>query len=287
MEYKTLENTDLHLIHQAFLEAFSDYDVPMALSFEDFESKMKCNGLALDASLGAFEEGKLVAFVLNGVRMWKGRRTIYDSGTAVIPAYRHTGITSQMFEYLSSVCAHKQIEVYLLEVIQDNDSAVRLYTKQSFKVSREFICYKRTDKNFDTEIPFPENSHLERVDHLNEARGNLIRTFWNDCPSWQNSIDAVMASEDAYMYTLAKKGDHIVGYGVIDKKSGSIPQLAVDPKYRRHKIGTAILQDLAGQTEGCGLRAVNINADDPATNAFMKAIGFTCFVRQYEMEKEL
>lgn len=51
----------------------------------------------------------------------------------MIAAYRHRGITNHLFETLESVLRNKQIEVYRLEVIKDNENARKLYDKQDFK----------------------------------------------------------------------------------------------------------------------------------------------------------
>lgn len=55
------------------------------MSLETFERKLKRNGFKLGVSAGAFEHGRLVGFVLNGVREWTGEKTIYDTGTGVVP----------------------------------------------------------------------------------------------------------------------------------------------------------------------------------------------------------
>ena len=85
MEYRSLTGTSIKSIHEAFLQAFSDYKVPMNLSLETFEKKLKRNGFKPEFSAGAFENGRLVGFVLNGVREWDGEKTIYDTGTGVVP----------------------------------------------------------------------------------------------------------------------------------------------------------------------------------------------------------
>lgn len=48
-------STSLCTVYQAFLEAFSDYEIPMEMSFDEFESRMKRNGLSLDVSVGAYD----------------------------------------------------------------------------------------------------------------------------------------------------------------------------------------------------------------------------------------
>ena len=87
MEYRSLTDTTTKCMH----EAFSDYEVPMNLSLEIFERKLKRNGFKPEVSAGAFEDDRFVGFVLNGVREWAGEKTIYDTGTGVVPEFRGAG----------------------------------------------------------------------------------------------------------------------------------------------------------------------------------------------------
>ena len=82
--YKTLENIELEVIYNTFVEAFSDYQVKFDISFYNFQIMMKRRGLNLEFSMGTFKDGKMVGFILNGVREWNGKITIYDVGTGFL-----------------------------------------------------------------------------------------------------------------------------------------------------------------------------------------------------------
>ncbi len=71
-----------------------------------------------------------------------------------------------------------------------------------------------------------------------------LTEFWDFVPSWQNSIDSINAVSDSFIYSIVRFDDNIVGYGVIDKKTGDIPQIAVNKNYRRKGIARSILTDL-------------------------------------------
>lgn len=285
MEYRSLTNTTTKCIHEAFLQAFSDYQVPMNMSLETFERKLKRNGFKPEVSAGAFENGRLVGFVLNGVREWAGEKTIYDTGTGVVPEFRGTGIGNKLLNLVNELCIRNHIGVYLLEVLQDNVGAVNLYKKQGFQVKRGLNCYKLSEKS--VKLSTGMRGKLYQVEKMDKEVWNLVKNFWEYSPSWQNGEDAVCAVENSFGYTLAELEGTIIGYGIVDKVTGDIPQLAVDCRYRRQGIATAILQDLQGQTQGTGLTVINVDERDESLNAFLKQMGFQAYVTQYEMIKDI
>lgn len=107
--YKTLENIELEVIYNTFVEAFSDYQVKFDISFDNFQIMMKRRGLNLDFSMGTFKDGKMVGFILNGVREWNGKTTIYDVGTGVVLEHRKKGVTGAMFKKLLEVCRDRRL----------------------------------------------------------------------------------------------------------------------------------------------------------------------------------
>jgi ribosomal protein S18 acetylase RimI-like enzyme len=139
--YSTLEGISIEELHRAFLNAFSDYQVNVKLPLSEFQEMLQRRGFVQNASIGAFQNDKLVGFVLNGIRDWNGRLTSYDLGTGVIEMYRRQGITSNMFQNSKQLLQKMQVEQYLLEVIQTNTSAVQLYKKQGFSTLRDFECF--------------------------------------------------------------------------------------------------------------------------------------------------
>ena len=209
ISYQTLEKTDAETLYRAFLEVFSDYTVPMDLSLSQFRQMLQRRGYTPEISVGAFEKEKLVGFVFNGLRGWNGKTTAYDLGTVVVAVYRRRGITSEIISHAKKQFAQKSVDQYLLEVIQSNESAVRLYTRQGFQVCRELTCYT-LDRN-----RFRETSAC-KVENVGVVDLEPLAGFWDFLPSWQNSIASVSAVPSAFQYVIVRDGDRIVGYGMID-----------------------------------------------------------------------
>ena len=285
MEYRTLINTSTHCIYEAFSQAFADYQVSVDMLLESFEIMLKRNGYMPEISAGAFDDGVLVGFVLNGVRVWDGEKTIYDLGTGVIPTFRRKGITENLLNLVKELCQKNNIGAYQLEVIQTNEGAVALYQKQGFQAKRALNCY-----SLEGNLAEPlENTKLKlhRPQEIETEQWELLKRFWNYSPSWQNGIDSVCAIPDTFGYTLAESEETLIGYGIVQKANGDIVQLAVDPQYRRKGVATEILLDLQKQTKKSRMSAINVDERDEAANSFLKRMGFNIFVTQYEMVKSL
>ncbi|MEW9097390.1 MAG: GNAT family N-acetyltransferase [Clostridiaceae bacterium] len=281
--YKTLENIDIKILHIAFLNAFSDYQVKLDLPLYKFEQMLKRKGYSPELSIGAFKDEVLIGFIFNGLRNWEGKTSIYDLGTGVVPEYRKQGATSNMFDNMLKILKQRNIKQYLLEVIQSNISAFELYKKQGFKIIRTFSCFQLDKSSYN-----PLSTY--KVEHINEIDSTILDQlikFWEVTPSWQNSIDSIKALPDSFIYTIASLNNTIVGYGIIDKKTGDIPQIAVDNNHRHKGVGQSILTDLISSTESNKISILNVDDQSTTLKNFLYKSGFNNYINQYEMLLEL
>lgn len=277
--YKTLENTNIEILHQTFVDAFSDYKVKIDLPFWKFEQMLQRRGYVSEISIGAFINDKLVGFVLNGFRGWNGKSTVYDLGTGVVGEYRKQGITSNVLLKIGELLKEKKVEQYLLEVIQTNTSAFELYKKQGFEIVREFACFRLEKDNHKPMMTWK----VEHVDKFNSTDWEQLKKFWDFAPSWQNSIDSIISLQDAFIYSVVRIDNEIVGYGIVDKKTGDIPQIGVNKNYRRKGIAESIVSDLIGNVEINRASVLNVDDKSEITKDFLVSLGFVYSVGQYEM----
>ena len=279
VNYDTLENVSIEKLHTTFTEAFSDYEVKIDIPILKLQQRLQRTGYLTEASIGASDNDVLVGFLLNSIREWDGKLTAYDTGTGVIKEYRNKGITSSMFLNVLKNLKEMEVQQYLLEVIQSNTSAVHLYKKQGFEVSREFECFN-LDKKLFTCAPTHQVQHINEITEIDWIK---LMSFWDFKPSWQNSVDSINAVSDEFICSIVSINDEIVGYGIIDKNTGDIPQIAVDKNYRGKGIGSSILADLVKNTESCSLNVVNVDSQCDSMKDFLLNLGFKLMIKQYEM----
>lgn len=140
VEIKTLSKISSPELLDCFNLAFSDYLIPMKLTLEQLETKLKTENINREVSVGAFKEKKLVGFVLHGDRNFGKIRRAYNGGTGVIPAERGHGLTKRMYDFILPILESNAFEEVVLEVISNNIPAIKSYQKIGFKPIRNLSC---------------------------------------------------------------------------------------------------------------------------------------------------
>ncbi len=284
LQFRTLDDATNEEIYDAFCEAFSDYLVQMDMRPGRFKAMNLRRGYDPHISMGAFHGDRLVGFILNGLRLWEGRPTAYDAGTGVVPEFRKMGITTNLFRDLLDILKIEGVEMYLLEVIKENDPALKLYLEQGFQISRSFSCHLAQREDLRTEGEC--NVRLEEA-AMTDLDWDALRQMWDFAPSWQNSIDSVSAVPDTFGVVTAHVDDGLAGYGMIETGSGDIPQVAVAPGLRGQGIGRCVMARLADLTTSDRFAMINVEEGSGGMGEYAEAIGMAHYTAQYEMKLEL
>lgn len=285
MDYRFLQKADFPQLYVTFVKAFSDYTVKMHPSEEQLFEMLTRRGVRYDLSVGAFNGSEMAGFNLNGLDRWNDKLTVYDSGTGVIPEYRGQSIASQIFTFSLPKLKEVSAQQYILEVIDTNVPAIRVYEKVGFREVRRLESFK-LDGSVTGKLTGESTGIELRIE--SEPDWELFQSFWDWEPAWQNSINSIKRSLDVNVLVCAFSGGSCVGYGIVYPSNGDIPQLVVSKGHRRRGVGARILQSLetrikSGQTG----RMINIDASAEGTLAFCKAMGMKKIVNQYEMLLEL
>jgi ribosomal protein S18 acetylase RimI-like enzyme len=284
IDCRFLSEADIPIIHQAFQEAFSDYMVTFQLTPAQLERHILLNGVDMNHSVGCFDGDRMVGFTMNGFGDWKGRPTIYDAGTGVIPGFRGRGLSRAMFDLIFPLCERRGIEQCLLEVIAQNAPAVRLYDNLGFQTTRNLLIFEAKDL-----IKTAEGvSEGVEVREIKVPDWPLLSTFWDGEASWQNSIDAVSRSRDVKKILGAYMGGECVGYVIFSTNLGRVAQIAVSKLHRGRGVGSALLLAVqANGSESGSIQIVNVDERLAGAAEFFRNRGFTEILRQYEMVKFL
>lgn len=277
MWYRLLTAADFSSLHKCFLEAFSDYQVDMQMSEQQFAQRLTRDGVQLEISSGAFDDDRMIGFYMNGLGDWHGKLTAYDAGTGIVPEYRGLGVAPELFEFTVSKLKERSVSQYLLEVLTSNERAVLLYRKLGFVEVRR-LAVLRSQRTIEPRENLPDVKLIEEPDW------KLFQSFWDGYPSWQNSVAAVERIPNDRVIMGAHVDGVCVGYGVVFKPAANLMQLAVAPAYRRKGIGSRILRALSADET---LKVNNIDEELKGTLAFFEANGFKLVMEQFEMSKTI
>ncbi len=275
VDIRTLVSTSHRDLYKAFVRAFSDYSVPLNLTPDRLLEMHRRRAARLDLSVGAFDGSELVGFTVNGFGSWRGSSAGYDAGTGVVPEARGKGLASSMMERSLQLLHEQGATRYVLEVIQTNVSAFRVYQRAGFGITRDLICWSLD------EVSRPGSSGLT-VETVKSLDGLALTDIHDWMPSWQNSSDSIARAAEPRTILATTIGDEFAGYAVLFD-SGDLAQIAVAAEHRRRGVGTALLSE-ARRIAGRPLRIINTDAGDAETTRFLESLGATETVRQYEME---
>lgn len=283
-EIKFLGETPFDAIHEAMTEAFADYLMDMSYMTKEvlWRRAMK-NGVDFACSPGAFQDGRLVGLTLVGLGTWAGEPAAFDACTGIVKAHRGQGLAGRIFDAALPVLRGRGTTRFLLEVIQENEPAVKAYERTGFRITRPMVCYQRTDPRL------PEASAPVEIRPVGPEALDVLLPELDWQPSWENTFDAVRAVPDEIRLYGAFDGAACVGLAVYYPTLRWIMSLVVKRSHRGRGIGKSLLAHALRNVEpgGRSVRVNNVDASDLATVSVLQQCGFRELVSQYEMEFRL
>lgn len=270
MKVRHLGDIKFEVIMECFLSAFKNYFVQMPKDHEFYKQRWSAAGVRYDLSYGMFDEDKLVGFIIHAIDKRQGYLTAYNSGTGVIPEYRGQRIVKLIYNYAIPELIKNGITKCQLEVITENEKAIKSYQGIGFKICKHYKCYKGT-------ISISNSNTFE----IRKVSCNTIH--WDALPnqdlySWDNQKESLIKSN--YDYYLVKVDGKIQSYFIMNSESGYIAQFGVleESSISWNTLFAAI------QSINPNIRTNNI--DDSITSK-IEAIEFSGLennVDQFEME---
>ncbi len=190
-----------------------------------------------------------------------------------------------MFEHALPALREKGIERFVLEVLQQNEPAIKAYRKSGFEIARELKCYVGQVSKLRT-LAAPPALEVRPI-----ARADLAKlepaADW--LPSFENRFSAVDAIPDAVQLTGAFVDGVCIGAIAYSPPLNWLLTLVVDREHRRRGVGTALIAHLATALPESVTRlsALNVDGTDSGTQAFFESLGFSHLIDQYEMVRDL
>lgn len=283
MEIKDLGNTSFDELFGAFQQAFADYEIQ--LNKAELLTMLKRRGFDSKLSFAAFESDKIVSFTCNGIGDFDGIPTAYDTGTGTLKDYRGEGLATQVFEYSIPYLKEAGIQEYLLEVLQHNTGAVSVYSKLGFKVTREFYYFRPENEQINREVKILDFPYTIQPININEH--DVIRSFWDFKPSWQNSLESINRRLSDFICVGVFTEGKLIGYGVFEPLSGDVTQIAVDKQFRCKGVGSLLFQKMLECNKHDSIKIVNTDISCNSINTFLKSRNIEPTGKQFEMIKKL
>ena len=272
MKVKHLGDTDFSEIMECFLLAFDGYFVKMPTDHNYYKQRWEAAKVNFELSYGMFDDNKLVGFIIHAIDKRESDLTAFNTGTGVIPEYRGKRIVKSIYEYAIPDLIKNGITKSVLEVIIENEKAVKAYKGIGFKICKTFKC-------FSGELLASQNE----IDSI-EVPFNEIP--WEQMPnqdkySWDFHFMSLKGGNSKY-YNVIKNGT-VESFFTINIDNGTINQLEVLNNQARNweRLFSAI-QSISKQ-----VRIINVDDTLKAKLAAIENSGLKNTVNQYEMELTL
>lgn len=270
-------------MHRSFIEAFSNYQVNMKMSREAFEDRMlsKLN-INFDLSPAVFSGDKLVGFIFQTLNDYEGQLAAYNGGTGVIPGYLGQGLTAKMYDFILPRLKSSGVKKCVLEVLMDNEAAIKAYQKSGFQTTKTFQCLMLKDgiltRNYEVAIEIKKVREFSIEEYA--ALGEIN-------PSMLDQLTQVKYHLEKEVILECRKGIILKGYIIFQPQNGRITQLAVDQSCRQQGVGTALVSHAYLLSESKTLSVLNIAIEVEGVIRFFESLGFIRDIQQYEMQMQL
>ncbi|MFK8009900.1 MAG: GNAT family N-acetyltransferase [Saprospiraceae bacterium] len=276
MEIITLDKIPISDLTICFNQAFSDYFVKFNATECYLQQRWEGAGIDFSLSSGVIDGGKLVGFIVNGVRDWNGLKTAFNAGTGVIPSHRGNGLTEKMYQFLMPKFVESGIQSLVLEVIQENIKAIHVYEKVGLKIKRGFHCFSGEIK-----IDSPKPTQNLVVNEIKNPDWELFKSFYDFDPAWESNNVAIKSCQKLYSFFGVENNNKLIAFAIVKNENGDIPQFGVLPEFRNQGVGKFLFSHIS--TIHSSIRSNNIDASALNTLKFLEAIGLKNTVNQYEM----
>ncbi|MEM7654635.1 MAG: GNAT family N-acetyltransferase [Bacteroidota bacterium] len=271
MKPAPLSDTSFDELLACFLQAFEGYFVPMPTDPAYYQQRWKAAKVNFDLSYGMFDEGKLVGFMIHAVDKRNGSLTAFNTGTGVLPEYRGQRMVQAMYDFALTDLQRHGIRRSTLEVITENQRAIRAYKQVGFSITKHYQC-------FAGEIQAPK------------AAGILVREKalegidWGQLPdqaaySWDFQAESLLGSD--YRYVEVGKAENPESYFFLHPQTHRVAQLGViRPEEGAWERLFAAIHQFSPT-----ISIINVEASLHDKLSAIRSVGLKNTVNQYEMER--
>jgi GNAT superfamily N-acetyltransferase len=211
IRYKKLSECSLEEVVRIWNKGFEGYYVNISMSLPVFLTRAANEGLSLEHSLAAYEDGQPVGLVVNGFREIAGTKVAWNGGTGIVPDYRGKGIGKQLMNKTLELYREEGVHIATLEALSQNERAIRLYRSVGYEVADELLFLQHSEtldmRVFDT----------SGTSGLSIRRGlpREVRAlpFYRALSAWQTQWSSIKDGESL----LVLEGEEVVGYALFKR----------------------------------------------------------------------
>jgi len=200
----------------------------------------------------------------------------------VLKNYRRKGIGELLLKELLLILREKHIERFVLEVLENNAPAIKLYEKYGFAKTRKLECFEIAKQQL---RPIPNRSFgISVTNPATLVENEELYSLYP--PTWQNEIQSVLNVAENYTCISLFCNGKMLGYGFIHKTKGDIPQIGILEEWKQWGLEAHLISELSKHTVSEKLIVLNVEAGN-YLGEILRKLGFHNSVNQWKMVLEM
>ena len=273
MKIKSLSHATFDEIIECFLLAFENYYVKFPTDKNYYKNRWTAAKVDWNLTYGMFDQDKLIGFIIHAVDTRFGTKVAYNAGTGVIPEYRGRKIVNAIYDFAIQELKNNGIKKSTLEVIQENERAIRAYQNVGFKKCKEYYCFGGIIKT--------ESIDIIQIKEIPKEDFNWQQCINQESYAWDFQKETIIERE--YKYFEVHMDNKIESYFIINPENKNLAQfeILVEDKDAWKRLFYGINQ-ISTEANIVNVDSTQHNKLDASNNAQLKRT-----VNQYEMELEL
>lgn len=276
MHFASLTHTPISQITACFNKAFSDYFVAFHATEDYFRDRWQAAGVDYGLSVGAFDGEKLVGFMILCTGTKDGLPTAHNAGTGVIPAYRGRRLVAAMYDYVRPKLKTAGIRQSTLEVITQNEKAIKAYERVGYHIIRKVHCF---------------SGRVNQMGGAATKDGQVIKTQHIDWPllialpphraTWEQRPEVIAARAALYECWQLWEDGHLKAYIILNPATGQMQAFsAVAGGELRY--GLPLIQAIGHEIPTLSIN--NVDEQENGWLAVFEQAGLNNAIDQYEMK---
>lgn len=273
MTIKNLADTDITEIVECMTKSFENYFVKLPSEVDFWAKRYEVARVDYGLSYGVFDNEKLVAFIIHGIDFHNGKKTAFNTGTGVLEEYRGKKLVDHIYDFSIPKLKANGITKCLLEVIDENHRAIRVYERIGFQKGRFLRCFKG-------HLTANTNDVSIREMKIEDLKASIEK--YQQYYSWDNMLTTVLSAKKSFKsYIVLDRTGSESGYFIINPSTNSLVQIeAFD-----NEDWAVVLGGTQKVISSIRINNVDYNRSY-CTSAFINA-GLENHVNQFEMELQI